>query len=112
MWLLDDTGDLLGQIITDESRHHRVVDWHGTGTGAIVLGTASAMFDGHGNKLARFDVPAASTGMCERADMTGDGRADIIFTSNPVTEVCIFRNERGTPDPRLPLGTGDNVTLY
>jgi hypothetical protein len=112
LWLLDDTGNLLGQIITDESRHHRVVDWHGDGTESIVLGTAAAMFDGYGNKLARFDVPASSTGMCERADMTGDGRADLILNGNPLTDVCLFRNEHGTPDADLPLGTGDNVTLY
>jgi hypothetical protein len=44
--------------------------------------------------------------------MTGDGRMDLIFSSNPVTDVCIFRNECGKPAAGVALGTGDNVTLY
>jgi outer membrane protein assembly factor BamB len=112
LWLLDETGDLLGRIVTDYSRHHRLVDWHGCGVDSIVLGVAAAMFDGNGRKVARFDIAPTQTGMCERADMTGDGSMDLIFSSNPVTDVCIFRNECGKPAAGVALGTGDNVTLY
>ncbi|MHC4563431.1 MAG: rhamnogalacturonan lyase family protein [Planctomycetota bacterium] len=58
-WVLDDQGNLLGQIITDGSRHHTLVDWHGEGVDSIVLATAAAMFDGRGRKVGVFDVPAA-----------------------------------------------------
>ncbi len=112
LWLLDDQADLLGQIVTDYSRHHRLVDWTGSGEEWIVLGTAAAMFDGSGRKVARFDIPPTQTGMCERADMTGDGRTDLIFSSNPLDDICIFRNEAGPVDAGAPLGMGTNVTLY
>ncbi len=112
LWLMNESGDLLGQIVTDNSRHHRLVDWYGTGMDSIVLGTAGAMFDGIGAKVARFDIAASDTGMCEVANIAGAGRQDIIFTGNPVSEVCIFRNQAGAANADAPLGTGLNVTLY
>ena len=112
-WVLDDQGNLLGQIITDGSRHHTLVDWFGCGVESIVMATAAAMFDGRGRKVGVFDVPAAAIGMCAKGDMTGSGTADLIFSSNPASEVCIFTNEMGKkPDRPAALGTGVNVTLY
>lgn len=113
LWVLDDQGSLLGQIITDGSRHHTLIDWFGDGVESIVMGTAAAMFDGRGRKVGVFDVPAAAVGMCAKGDMTGNGAADLIFSSNPASEVCIFANEMGAKlDAPLPLGTGTNFTLY
>ncbi len=75
--------------------------------------TAAAMFDGHGQKVGIFDVPAAEIGRCAKGDMTGDGRPDLIFWADPASEVCIFANDMGAkPDTPLPLGTGTNFTLY
>jgi len=112
-WVLDDHGDLLGQIITDGSRHHTLIDWHGEGIDSILLATAATMFDGYGQKVGVFDVPTAEVGRCAKGDVTGDGREDLIFWSDPASEVSIFRNETGqAPDRPVPLGTGVNFTLY
>ena len=112
-WVLDDHGNLLGQIITDGSRHHTLIDWFGEGVDSIVLATAAAMFDGHGQKVGIFDTPAAEIGRCAKGDMTGDGREDLILWADPASEVCIFRNEMGkTPNRPAALGTGLNFTLY
>jgi outer membrane protein assembly factor BamB len=111
LWVLDESGTLLGQIITDDSRHHVLIDWFGRGVESIVMGTAAAMFDGHGRKVARFD--AAEVGLCSKGDMTGNGVPDLIFSSNPASEICIFRNEQGKPPAGgVALGTGVNFTLY
>ena len=111
LWVLDAHGGLLGQIITDESRHHVLVDWFGRGVESIVMGTAAAMFDGNGRKVAIFD--ASEVGLCSRGDMIGNGVPDLIFSSNPASEICIFRNEQGKPPAGgAALGTGVNFTLY
>ena len=65
LWVLDEDGDLLGQIITDGSRHHVLIDWFGQGVESIVMGTAAAMFDGYGHKIALFDAP--EVGLCSKA---------------------------------------------
>ena len=111
LWVLDQDGNWLGQIITDGSRHHTLVDWFGSGIESIVMGTAAAMFDCTGHKVALFD--AQQVGLCAKGDMTGNGVPDLILSSNPASEVCIFRNEQGgKPEDKIPLGTGTNYTLY
>jgi outer membrane protein assembly factor BamB len=111
LWVLDEHGNLLGQIITDGSRHHALIDWFGRGVESIVMGTAAAMFDGRGNKVAMFD--ASAVGLCSKGDMTGNGVPDLIFSSNPASEICIFKNEKGEkPEGKVALGTGINFTLY
>jgi len=114
LWVISDQGEFLGRIFTDGSRHHRLVDWFGQGLDSIVLGTAAALFDGRGNKTAVFDVDNnTDIGMCDTADMTGNGIPDLIFSSNPGEHVYIFRNDNGKlPSPPHPLGTGNRKTLY
>ena len=98
---------MLGQIVTDESRHHVLVDWFGRGVDSIVMGTAAAMFDCRGHKEALFD--ATEVGLCAKGDLTGNGVPDLVYSSNPASEVCIFRNERGRPPGGgVALGTGVN----
>ena len=111
----DQDGDLLGQIITDGSRHHPLIDWFSQGfdrsVASIVMGTAAAMFDCAGNKVARLDAPEA--GLVTKGDLTGNGVPDLMFSSNPASEVALFRNEQGKPPAGgVPLGTGVNYTLY
>jgi len=91
------------------------VDWFGQGVdqsvASIVMGTAAAMFDCAGKVVARFD--ASEVGLVAKGDMTGNGVPDLILSSNPASEVCIFRNEQGgKPEVKVPLGTGTNYTLY
>ncbi len=127
IWILDEHGQHLGEILTDESRMHRLVDWNGDGIESIVVGEPPALYDGAtGRMIARFDVPlppgelppkALRKGdelyLCWTGDMTGDGVADVIFGTNPGSVVYIYKNEKGKrPDHPVPLGTGVNVTLY
>jgi hypothetical protein len=115
LWVLDREGDLLGQIITDGSRHHALTDWFGQGldrsVDSIVMGTAAALFDCAGNRVALFDAP--KVGLVAKGDVTGNGVPDLVFSSNPASEIALFRNEQGKP-PRggAALGTGVNYTLY
>ena len=111
LWVLDQDGNWLGQIVTDGSRHHTLVDWFGRGVESIVMGTAAAMFDCSGHKVAVLD--ASQVGLCSKGDVTGNGVPDLIFSSNPASEICIFRNEQGgKPEDKVALGTGTNFTLY
>jgi len=115
LWVLDRDGDLLGQIITDGSRHHALVDWFGQGgdqsVASIVMSTAAALFDCAGNKVARFDAP--EVGLVAKGDLTGNGVPDLIFSSNPASEIALFKNQQGKPPQGgSPLGTGVNYTLY
>ncbi len=127
IWIMNEQGDRLGEILTDESRHHRLIDWNGDGIESIVVGEPPALYDGTtGRMIARFDVPlppgelppkALRKGdelyLCWTGDMTGDGVSDIIFATNPGSVVYIYKNEKGKqPDHPVPLGTGMNVTLY
>ena len=41
-----ESGTWLGQILVDESRFHRLVDWFGTGRDSIIVGQPAAIFDG------------------------------------------------------------------
>jgi hypothetical protein len=109
--VLDGEGDLLGQIITDGSRHHTLVDWFGEGSNSIVMGTAAALFDCAGHKVARLD--AREVGLVAQGDLTGNGVPDLMVSGNPASEVCLFRNAQGKPPQGgAPLGTGVNYTLY
>ncbi len=124
IWVLDGQGTLLGQILNDESRFHRLVDWYGEGIESIIVGQPPAMYDGEtGKKQGIFEMPVASgetppdptkeSVICLKADMDGDGVPDVIYSTNPGTTVYVYRNEHGAkPAGVIPLGTGVNWTLY
>jgi hypothetical protein len=115
LWVLSDKGELLGQIITNYSRHHLLVDWYGEGVEEIIIGGAAAMFNGNGEMVARFDMPDfyKRSFMCYKGEMTGDGVPDIIFSTDPAQEIYIFKNPgKKKPAKKSPLGTGVNFTLY
>ncbi len=124
IWVLDGQGTLLGQILNDESRFHRLVDWYGKGVESIVVGQPPAMYDGEtGRKQAIFEMPVSPTEtapdpntesiICLKADIDGDQVPDLIYSTNPATTVYIYRNEFGAkPSGTTVLGTGVNWTLY
>jgi len=118
LWALDRDGKQLGELITDYSRHHKLIDWTGDGIAEIVVAHNRALYDAAGKRLGAFDVPEdalEAAGSAELSvqlgDMDGDGVQDILLILP--TYMLIYRNEAGAkPAVAVPLGTGLNVTLY
>ena len=123
IFLLDENGNILGRILTTESRFHRLIDWTGNGLQEIIIGQSKSMFDGQGKKVATFlmptppgEQPPSSTEesiLCATGDMTGDGITDVIYYTNPGTVVYIYKNQsKQKSENKIPLGMGINYTLY
>jgi hypothetical protein len=112
--LLDESGVLLGRIITDYARHHHMLDWTGDGFDEVFNAHSGAIYDNKGRRIATLAAPSAAEGD-ERSllvgDFTGDGVADVILATT--TALYIFKNENGAkPAYRVGLGTEFNFTLY
>ncbi len=123
--VLDERGNLLGRYITVRSRQHRLVDWFGTGEDLIFCGQTRALLDAKGHIRARFHTPMPDGAlgpdnagttigyMVHLADVTGNGRPDLVVNTGPGAVVWIYNNQNGpknlSPD-RLTMPT--NATLY
>ena len=119
IWVLDEKGGLLGQIVTDYSRHHCLLDWTGDGIDEILVAHKGGLYNDRGKRIGTFDTPAvdASDGGAKYGksmligDMTGDGMPDVIIATP--SAVFIYENRRGKrPDRPVGLGTEFNFTLY
>lgn len=122
--ILDQQGQLLGRYVTMRSRQHRLVDWFGSGEDLIFCGQTRALLDATGRKRARFETPMPDgvhtpddtdplRYMIHLADVTGNGRPDLVVSTVPGTAVWIYKNENGakclSPERlTMPL----NATLY
>jgi hypothetical protein len=118
VWVLDENGQVKSRIMTDYARHHAVLDWTGDGVLEIVVAQPRAIFDGAGCRVATLEMnPQDDVQGEERlaltGDFTGDGVPDVMLTTRAMTQVCMYKNQRGArPNPPAPLGTGVNFTLY
>jgi hypothetical protein len=118
LWVLGEGGELLGQIVTNYSRHHALLDWNGDGLDEIIVAHGSALYDHRGRRIATFATPGLQTSAgrppFEKSvligDMTGDAVADVVLATP--TSVYIYENANGEPNKNTPLGTGLNFTLY
>jgi hypothetical protein len=118
LWLLAEDGRRLGEIVSDYSRHHALLDWDGDGLDDVVIAHARGVFNGQGRRLGTFDMenpddvdPAEM--MCVTGDFTGDGVADVMLTTKACVAVYLYRNPSGRKaDRAVPLGTSRNFTLY
>ena len=122
--ILDERGRLVGRYMTMRSRQHRLVDWFGTGEDLIFCGQTRALLDAAGRKRACFDTPMPDgvqeteradpmRYMIHLADVTGNGRPDLVVSTVPGTAVWIYKNENGTKclsPERLTMPL--NATLY
>ncbi len=110
IWVIGGDGTALGQLITNYSRQHRLVDWDGDGCDEFLVANGRGLYDHTGTRIATFSMPSGDP-IPHVGDMDGDGRTDVLF--NTGNEVCIFRNDKGMKSSgQIPLGTGSNVTLY
>jgi hypothetical protein len=104
--------------MTDYARHHALLDWTGDGLAEIVVAQPRALFDGQGRRVATLALDPKDDAQGEErlaltGDFTGDGVPDVLLTTRAMTDVYIYRNERGKrPDPPASLGTEVNFTLY
>ena len=115
LWVLDEKGKHLGQIVTDYSRHHCLLDWTGDALDEILVGHNGAIYDHRGRRIATLVTPQAQPGRGERSILTGDMDGDRVLDVLLATPkaVYLFRNENGSRRMGdVPLGTEFNFTLY
>ncbi|MHC4085833.1 MAG: FG-GAP repeat domain-containing protein [Planctomycetota bacterium] len=122
LWVLDEQGNHLGQIVTDYSRHHHLLDWTGDGMNEIMVAHNGCIYNYKGKCIGVFTTPkptkngsSTNESAFERSiltgDMTGDGVPDVVLATPEA--VYIFKNKKGSkPDRSVSLGTGLNFTLY
>jgi hypothetical protein len=105
------TGKPLGQVITNYSRQHRLVDWDGDGLDEFVVAQDRGLYDHTGQRIATFDTDKQAGNILHTGDMTGDNRPDVLLLAG--SGVYIFENKGGKKqEARKAPGTGLNVTLY
>jgi len=118
VWVFDERGNVKTKIKTDYARHHSLLDWTGDGVDEIVIAQSRSIYDCQGHVIATLAMDAKDDVEGEErlaltGDFTGDGIPDILLTTRAMTQVLIYKNERGRkPNPPAPLGTGINFTLY
>jgi hypothetical protein len=119
LWVLDEKGNLLGQIVTDYSRHHCLLDWIGDGVDEILVAHKGGLYDHRGRRIGTFSMPGLDSFKGKTkyeksmlvGDMTADGIPDVIIATPHA--VYIYENTSGKkPDKPVPLGTEFNFTLY
>jgi hypothetical protein len=119
IWVLNEQGRPLGQLITDYSRHHCLLDWTGDGIDEILVAHNSGLYNNQGRRIGTFNTQgeelAAGKTNYEKSmligDMTGDGILDVVITTPYV--IYIYRNENGKKSGKaVRLGTEPNFTLY
>ena len=119
LWVLDEKGRLLGQIVTNYSRHHCLLDWTGDGVDEIPVAHNGGLYNHRGQRIGTFMMPGLEKPLAKKGyeksillgDMTGDAVPDIIIAT-PNT-AYIYKNTNGKkPDKPVPMGTEFNFSLY
>jgi outer membrane protein assembly factor BamB len=110
LWLLDENGAHLGQIMTDYCRIHASIDWDGDGYDEMAVAYPRGLFDREGKRILTFEMDTHGTRVVV-GDMTGDGKNDLTLDTG--NKVFIFRNENNLKvQDDAPLGSGINFTFY
>jgi outer membrane protein assembly factor BamB len=119
VWVLDEHGKHLGQLVTDYSRHHCLLDWNGDGIEEILIAHKAGLYNNQGRRIGTFNTPgeqvAEGKPSYEKSillgDMTGDGILDVMLATP--YNVYIYKNTKGKkPNKPVRLGTEPDFTLY
>jgi hypothetical protein len=119
IWILDEQGRSLGQIVTDYSRHHCLLDWTGDGVEEILVAHKRGLYNHQGRRIGTFHTPGLEADSEQTryeksliiGDMTGDGICDVIIITDRM--IYFYKNTHGKkPKIPAPLGTEFNMTLY
>ena len=114
--LFDESGEELGRINTNGTRHHKLVDWDGDGLMEIGSALPCGLFDGHGRRVVTFSIDQGERPwQIAAVDLTGHGMRDVMLVTGneEAGKVYLYKNPApvSTP-PGTPAGTGRNFTLY
>lgn len=119
LWVLDEEGRPLGQIMTHYCRQHGLLDWTGDGVEEMVVAHKRGLYNHQGQRIGTFHTPSLDTNSEQIpegkslliGDMTGDGIRDVTIVTG--SAVYIYKNTRGQkPKTPAPLGSEFNMTLY
>jgi len=119
VWVLDEQGRPLAQLVTDYSRHHCLLDFTGDGIEEILVVHKGGLYNHQGRRIGTFNTPGTemSEGKIKYeksmliGDMIGDGIPDVILATP--YNVYIYQNTNGRKSGKsLRLGTEPNFTLY
>lgn len=129
--IFNEDGMLLGELNSIYGRIHPLIHWGDLPTAQIVACEDRLLISGAtGEPLARFSTPVPDGITFEQQErpqehlirgafhlightgnLFGHGRQDLLFTTNPGGVIWLYENP-GTQSQGLPLGMGQNVTLY
>ncbi len=117
LWLINEDGDLLGEMYFDNTRFHTLLDVQGVGNDQIVQPNSRGVFDHRGRRVATLDMPGPGDAV-QRGDMTGSGTVGMAISVNmnagePGTPaICLFEVAHEFAKKATGLGCGCNFTLY
>ncbi len=129
--IFSEKGKMIGEINSIYGRIHPLIKWDDLSTDKIVACEDRLLVSGaDGQPLARFSTPLPAGVIFEQEErplehlnrgdyhlightgnIFGNGCQDIMFTTNPGGVIWLYENP-GKISQGLPLGTGENVTLY
>ncbi|MCP4710480.1 MAG: VCBS repeat-containing protein, partial [Planctomycetes bacterium] len=108
IWVIDgSSGKALGQLITNSSRHHKLIDWDGDGLDEFVVARDHGLYDHTGQRTATLGTESQDGDHVHIGDMTGDGHSDILLTAKG--KIYIYKNELGAKEDNSIPGLGLNV---
>jgi hypothetical protein len=115
LWILDEDGVLMGQMLFENPRLHTTLDVMGLGCDQIVQAHARGVYNHRGECIARLDLPAPG-GTIQRGDMTGSGKIGYaiptIKSAGAPPMIHLFEVDNEFAKSADTLGCGVNYTLY
>ncbi len=112
--IFDAEGRILGRILVEYNRFHRLVDWDGDGFEDILIGCNKGIYNYRGQKIAALGTSEGGTSNLQTGNFMGKGKEDVMFAGGlDRDKVYIFENTNGSViNKSEKLGTKKNFSLY